>query len=130
MRQGGCQGQQGPGEKKAGPVTASDLQKIVRILGNSLWCRYWLHFNAPQVDPWEMAISCVEMRLIGQRLSVIAVTIPDLRDKGFREEHRGGIVYYVICRTDEEGAPFRLEREEPAGAAQRNEIAPQDLSRT
>lgn len=91
-------------------MTADELQRLVRLIGNAGWCRHWLHYNYPQTEPWEMAISCVAIRMSdsgGRRLSD-PVVLKDLEVRGFRPEvSTDGLIIYVIARTNEDGTPFR-----------------------
>lgn len=93
-------------------MTATELQRIARMLGNQSWCRYWMHWNHPTERPWEMAISCVEMRLSdsGNVMQSLPAPVDGLKEKGFRPTVVDGLIYYIIERTDENGAPFRLEK--------------------
>lgn len=90
-------------------MTADELQRLARMLGNSTWCRYWMHYNYPQAEPWEMALSCVEFQM--QRNARISLPCPvdGLKERGFRTELVDGLIYYIIARTNEDGTPFRSE---------------------
>ena len=39
-------------------MRSSTLQDLVVKLSNGCWCRYWLHHNYPNRNPWVMAIEC------------------------------------------------------------------------
>lgn len=81
-------------------MTADELHRLARRLGNSFWCRHWLHFNHPVQDPWLMAISCLDGD--GNPLMVA------LERHGFtRAVHEGGLIVYTVPRTDERGEPYR-----------------------
>ncbi len=92
-------------------MTADELQRVARMLGNQCWCRYWLHWNYPQTEPWEMAISCVSMRMSDSGNVRISDPVPveELKARGARAEVVDGLIYYIIARTDESGKPFRSE---------------------
>jgi hypothetical protein len=90
-------------------VTASVLQGIALGLGNIGWCRYWLHWNYPQQQPWLMAL---DVRDVGGEPAELYE--PDLRRRGFRGplevdfgDGAGVGRVWVVERTDESGAPFR-----------------------
>lgn len=85
-------------------MTATRLQTIVRMLSNSHWCRYWLNWN---VCDWRtMAISCMEARDGRHGIEWVPVLVPELLKRGFRQEQRDGMTYYLIERTNEDGSPF------------------------
>lgn len=81
-------------------ITLERLQQLVRHLSNFAWVRYWIHFNMPSEDPWEMAISARNEEGKG-------ITVPELSELGFeaRESNELGLVY-VIPRATESGTPF------------------------
>lgn len=92
-------------------MTADELQRVARMLGNQSWCRYFLHWNYPTEAPWEMAISCVEFEMRGNARMSNPCPVPDLLPMGFRATVGSeGLIYYIVERTDESGAPFRLEK--------------------
>jgi hypothetical protein len=80
-------------------MTSDRLQSIARRLGNSFWCRHWLHFNYPLQEPWLMAVSCLDGD--GNPLNVA------LEGLGFVKVHHGDLIVYTVPRTDERGEPFR-----------------------
>lgn len=57
-----------------------------------------MHWNYPQTEPWQMAISC-------QSAGGSDGDVPELKDRGFRAVERDGRWFYVIERT-EDAAPF------------------------
>lgn len=87
-------------------MTLEDLRKIARTLSNTYWCRYWIHWNWPTEEPWEMALSCLEMQCLGQEVVHRPVYLSSLEEKGFTEEVRDGLIYYVVRRTEENGEPW------------------------
>lgn len=88
-------------------MTLEKLQDLARLLGNSTWCRWWAWWSYPSREPWEIALSCIEIIDEGRGPRARAVPLPDLLAQGFREERRGRALYYVIARTNEDGTPFR-----------------------
>jgi hypothetical protein len=92
-------------------VTADQLQRLARMLGNQSWCRYWLHYNWPETAPWEMALSCVEFEMRSNRRMSNPCPVPDLLPMGFRATvSDAGLIVYTIVRTNEDGTPFRPEK--------------------
>lgn len=82
-------------------MTADRLQSIASRLGNSFWCRHWLHWNYPQQVPWLMAVSCLTFG--GSPVHVA------LEREGFTRIAPDGLIVYTAPRTDERGEPFRSE---------------------
>jgi len=83
-------------------MTLATLQAIVLRLANRGWCRYWVHVNYPETQPWLMGIAVfgADNRPLNQ---------DDLEDEyGMRRDSdwsRNGI--YFIERTNNDGSPFR-----------------------
>lgn len=95
-------------------MTIEKLQGLVRVISNSLYVRWWAHWNHPQEKPWEMAISAIDA-------SGKQVELPDLLKDGFHEKTMGlrrRHIYYIIERTNENGTPFELKR---------SELSPEDI---
>jgi hypothetical protein len=85
-----------------GGMTADRLQSIALRLGNSCWCRHWLHWNYPRQDPWLMAVSCFDYSG--------PPTFPALVRRGFTLERlESGLIVYTVPRLDGAGNPFRSE---------------------
>jgi hypothetical protein len=80
-------------------VTAECLRYYATRLGNSFWCRHWLHWNYPEREPWLMAISCRD----GSGVPIRA----GLEAHGFAHLNHDGLHVYTVPRTDETGLPFR-----------------------
>lgn len=80
-------------------MTADCLQNYAIRLGNSAWCRHWMHWNYPEQDPWLMAISLLDIK--GRP------TTAGLEVHGFARVEHDGLIVYTIARTDHAGQPFR-----------------------
>lgn len=90
-------------------MTADRLRDMAGLLSNGCWCRYWLHWNHPQEDPWLMALSLIELREFGVAVDR-TIYGPDFEKEDFRIEHREGLRFLVIPRTNPDGSPFSLSR--------------------
>lgn len=69
-------------------MTFDELERIVIILANQNYCRFWRHWNYPCESPWLMAIATQGK-----------IYEADMIRKGFHREERDGILYWVIERT-------------------------------
>jgi len=81
-----------------------DLQRIVLLLSNQGWTRYWVHWNYPQRSPWKMAISFSlprDEKQFGSNLKRV------LAKQGFTFETRGDSGFAVIERDRMEVADDR-----------------------
>lgn len=76
-------------------MTLEEMLKMVRILSNSCYVRWWAHFNYPKENPWEMAFSCIDQN--GKHVDI------DL--SGIKPKIQGNV--YVFNRLDENGLPYR-----------------------
>jgi hypothetical protein len=81
-------------------MTADRLQGIVLRLANAVPTRYWLHWNYPAQDPWEMGVKIyTEDR---RQQGTIHRQMLDL-GAGWNVEDQ----LWIFYRTDEDGEPFR-----------------------
>lgn len=80
-------------------MTLEELRRLVTILSNQLWVRYWVHWNYP-AKPVEMAISAIDMT--GKGHSVYEHDLPPGWTKRLYENK----VYYIWQRLDENGQPW------------------------
>ena len=85
-------------------MTAAELKNIADVLGNSCWCRHWLHWNYPVQQPRQMALNCREADGSEHRIYT-----GDMLQAGFRKEVVKGATYWVIERTNEDGSPYIAE---------------------
>jgi hypothetical protein len=76
-------------------MTATELQRLVRIISNQAWCRHWLNYG-DRSDNVVMAIQCRDATGKPE-------PIDGLSRLGFTElqDHT-----YTIPRTNEDGSPF------------------------
>jgi hypothetical protein len=105
-------------------MTATELQdKVVRMLANWGWCRYWLHWNYPRQEPWLMAVQVLELRPDRNPPPYWPAPVPQLETMGFTPytTYRPGTPaaetprprdveptwIYTIERTNDDGTPFR-----------------------
>lgn len=80
-------------------MTVEELSRIVRQASNTLWVRYWLHWNYPKY-PSEIALSAIDMN--GEGKEWYEHDLPE----GFRKETHENKVYYIWPRTNEDGSLY------------------------
>lgn len=85
----------------AGTMTLEELQRIVLMLSNSAYVRWWAHWNYPQQTPWIMAL-----RVSDEAPDALE---SDLLARGFRKVVLDNMHYWLIDRIDEQGRAFRSE---------------------
>lgn len=76
-------------------MTLKDFERIVLILSNQGWIRYWIHWNYPQKSPWKMAISFFSpeyRKQFGPNLKEV------LAKQGFSFETQEGHEYAIVER--------------------------------
>ncbi len=85
-------------------MSIEEMLQIVRILSNSCWVRWWVHWNYPQETPWKIAFCPIDDtgRPIG---------IDETRLSDYEKISRHGLIYYVFIRKNEDGSPFLLDTE-------------------
>ncbi len=76
-------------------MTATELQRIARVLSNQTYCRHWLNFFNSH-DDVKLAIQCRDFQGRPER-------IPDMDKLGFEESSD---FLYTINRTNDDGTPF------------------------
>jgi hypothetical protein len=82
-------------------MTLDKLQSIVMRLANAAPTRYWVHFNYPRQDPWQMAVKTSE------RPAQSGALHRQMNDLGFTWHEKFQL--WVVERTDERGGPFRMD---------------------
>lgn len=73
-------------------MTPEELHRIVRILANSCYVRYWLHYNYPET-PAYMAIS-----VYGH--GSISTLHKELKERGFTPLDDTDLYTWKVLRTD------------------------------
>jgi hypothetical protein len=88
--------------KPYGKMTATRIQNVARVLANSCYCRYWMHWNYPAREPNLMALCCINRD--GTPADLLE---SDLVREGFRKETQDGLDYWIIERVDDEGRAWK-----------------------
>lgn len=91
-------------------MTIERFQGIVLRVSNFVWCRHWVHFNAPQ-SPAKMAIQILDLKPGSEtdRPQWQPRLLKDLENYGFEllnGKHNEGDKIYTIARTNEDGTPY------------------------
>lgn len=83
-------------------MTLDELLRIVRVLSNSCFVRWWAHWNYPQKEPHQIAFCAINGK--GEPESIYE---GDLR--GYNKVELAGLTYYVFNRLNGDGTPYRSE---------------------
>lgn len=80
-----------------------ELQRIALKLSNSVWVRWYAHWNYPQRNPWKVAISLVDVT--GQPIELYEPDLPI----GWQKVQDEKTVTYVWERADDKGNLYKGE---------------------
>lgn len=84
-------------------MTVATLQRLVLSIANCAHVRVWYHWNAPQEDPWLMAISVIWWDGIPLEQDYLEDEYQMIRDVCWE---KNGV--WTVERTNVDGSPFRL----------------------
>lgn len=84
-----------------GAMTLAELRRIVVVLSNSCFVRYWVDFRTTKQRQTLMALCAIEA---GGRPAKLYEH--DLEREGFVKEVHDGLDFRVVRRVDEQGNPW------------------------
>lgn len=91
-------------DNEPGAMTLEELRRIVSVLANSTWTRYWVDWRGhPSSDRAALLALCA----INEDGTPAKLDEHALKREGFVKEADGGLEFWVVRRVDEEGNAWR-----------------------
>lgn len=79
-----------------------EMLRIVRILSNSCWVRWYAHFNHPRTDLWQIAFCAIDT--LGQPAEIDE---SGLQQYNYSKVRSGKLLFYIFDRLDNNGQPYQ-----------------------